>query len=122
MGRVILTDSQAILPFIDLPELVPAKQRRRTRTAGRSGETICSRRERVDRRNEAVTARYYYWTEIKRRRFDDVLKILADREFFVEERTISNAIVEKTELLHRLLREEADGKKLRRMFPGFDWD
>ena len=30
----------------------------------------------IKKRNEALIRRYYYWTEIRRRRFDDVLKIL----------------------------------------------
>lgn len=111
-----------ILPFYDLPELVPAKNRRQPRTSAQSGVDICSRRERLDRRNRIMTARYYYWTEIKRRRFDDVLKILADREFFIEERTVSNVLVETQDYFNSLLREEADGRSLRRLYPGFDWD
>ncbi len=111
-----------ILPFFDLPEPQPAKARRQMRTPGRSGLDICSRRERVEQRNRVMIARYYYWTELKRRRFDDVLKILADREFFIDERTVSNAILDNTELFNRLLDEGADSKSLRRDYPGFDWD
>lgn len=111
-----------ILPFFDLPEFVPAKNRRQPRTAARSGVEICSRRERLDRRNEIMTARYYYWTEIKRRRFDDVLKILADREFFIDERTVSNVLVETQGQFNGLVREEADSRRLRGLYPGWDWD
>lgn len=111
-----------ILPFIDMPELVPAKNRRQPRTAAQSGIELFSRRERLDRRNRVMAARYYYWTEIKRRRFDDVLKILADHEFFVEERTVSNIIVSENDFFNELRKKEADGKSLRREFPGFDWD
>lgn len=111
-----------ILPFYDLPELVPAKNRRQPRTSAQSGVDICSRRERLDRRNRIMTARYYYWTELKRRRFDDVVKILADREFFIDERTVSNVLVETQDYFNSLLREEADVRGLRRLYPGFDWD
>lgn len=111
-----------ILPFKDLPELVPAKNRRQPRTVARSGVDICSRRERLDRRNEIMTARYYYWTEIKRRRFDDVVKILADREFFIEERTVSSILVETQGLFNSLVREEADARRLRSLYPGWEWD
>ncbi len=111
-----------ILPFFDMPEAVPAKNRRQPRTAARSGVDICSRRDRLDRRNEIMTARYYYWTEIKRRRFDDVLKILADREFFIEERTVSNVLVGTQEQFSRLVKEEADSRRLRGLYPGWDWD
>lgn len=43
---------------------------------GRSSELI-------EKRNEALLRRYYYWTEIQRLRFDDALKILSEREFFI---------------------------------------
>ena len=68
-----------------------------------------------------LTARYYYWTELERRRFDDVLKILADNEFFVEDRTISNALVAEDEFYNKLIRQRTTKRQLRRMFPGFDW-
>ena len=69
-----------------------------------------------------MTARYYYWTEIKRRRFDDVVKILADREFFIEERTVSSILVETQGLFNSLVREEADARRLRSLYPGWEWD
>lgn len=43
---------------------------------GRSSELIT-------KRNEALLRRYYYWTEIQRVRFDDALKILSEKEFFI---------------------------------------
>ena len=82
---------------------------------GRSSELI-------EKRNEALLRRYYYWTEIKRRRFDDVLRILSDNEFFVEERTISNTLVEQDDFYNELLRSKASARKLKAMFPGFDWN
>lgn len=36
----------------------------------------------VELRDQALLRRYYYWTEIKRLRFDDVYQILSEREFF----------------------------------------
>lgn len=42
----------------------------------------------VSRRDETLIRRYYYWTEIQRRRFDDVLKILSENEFFISESRI----------------------------------
>ena len=43
---------------------------------GRSSELI-------EKRNEALLRRCYYWTEVQRLRFDDALKILSEREFFI---------------------------------------
>ena len=43
-------------------------------------------------RNTAVLKRWYYWTEIKRLRFDDALKQLAYNEFFIAEKTIMDIL------------------------------
>ena len=53
--------------------------------------SAASRGERIRLRNRVMTARLYYWREIMRRRLDDVMIILAENEFFVDERTINNA-------------------------------
>lgn len=108
--------------FEDINFDIPATTHRRPRTLAKKDENIASRKDRVDKRNRIMTARYYYWTELKRRRFDDVLKILSDNEFFVEERTISNALVEQDKFLNKLLLEKYNSRKLRHFFPGFDWD
>jgi hypothetical protein len=39
-------------------------------------------------RDEAVCRRYYYWTETRRLRFDDALKVLSEKEFFISEERI----------------------------------
>lgn len=45
-------------------------------------------------RDEALCRRYYYWTETQRLRFDDALRILSEREFFLSEQRIM-AIIRK---------------------------
>ncbi len=95
--------------------------RRAKRRGSAAGRTMVSRRDRVTKRNRILTARYYYWTELRRRRFDDVLRILADDEFFVDERTVSNALIEQDDFYNTLLRDRIPKSRLRRMFPGFDW-
>lgn len=84
--------------------------------------TFLSRTDRVNARNKVLTARYYYWTELQRRRNDDVMAILADREFFVEEQTIARALLAENDFLVKLCREKTTRKQLRKMFPGFDWN
>lgn len=42
----------------------------------------------VERRNQQIVARYYYWTEVERLRFDDAVKQLAENEFFLSEDSI----------------------------------
>lgn len=112
---------QLVIPFF-CPEIEKVGNRRGSRTAAVCDASITCRRDRLDKRNRIMTARYYYWTEIKRRRFDDVLKILSDNEFFVEDRTISNTLVEQNDFYHELLRSKTSTRRLKAMFPGFDWN
>lgn len=112
---------QLSIPFF-CPEIEKAGNRRRSRTAASCDASITSRRDRLKKRNRIMTARYYYWTELKRRRFDDVLRILSDNEFFVEDRTINNTLVEQDDFYNELLRTKASPRKLKAMFPGFDWN
>ncbi len=53
----------------------------------------------ISLRDETLLRRYYYWTEIQRRRFDDVLKILAEKEFFISEARIMAIIRENCDKL-----------------------
>ncbi|MDR3266638.1 MAG: hypothetical protein LBT24_03610 [Tannerella sp.] len=46
----------------------------------------------IDKRNAKLCQRYYFWTEVKRLRFDDTLKILSEDEFFIEIETIMSII------------------------------
>jgi hypothetical protein len=81
-----------------------------------------SRRDRIGRRNRIMVARYYYWTEIRRRRFDDVIRILSNDEFFVEYRTISNAILEHSDYLNSLYREKPSSRFFRSEYPSWVWE
>ena len=53
---------QLVIPFF-CPEIEKAGNRRRTRTVASSDAAITSRRDRLEKRNRIMTARYYYWTE-----------------------------------------------------------
>lgn len=109
--------------LFDLPPIIPERTtvRRRSRTLSIGDENISCRSERLTKRNKTMLARYYYWTEIKRRRFDDVLRILSDNEFFVDERTINNALVGMNEYYTELCRTKPTLRKLSQLYPGFDW-
>lgn len=48
----------------------------------------------ISRRDEALIRRYYYWTELQRLRFDDTLKILSEKEFFISEERVMAIIRE----------------------------
>jgi hypothetical protein len=49
----------------------------------------------VDRRDEKLLARYYYWTEVERIRFDDALRVLSEEEFFLSEERIMRIVRDK---------------------------
>ena len=99
-------DKQTCIAFED-KEVLP-------RGKGRSSVLII-------KRDRALVARYYFWTEIKRRRYDDTLAILQNQEFFISERRIENVIRESGEYLDRLLLKKAPVNDLRREYPSFNW-
>ena len=108
---------------LDIPtvSITCTKRRRRAKPASSRTEMTC-RQLRIERRNRVMVARYYYWTEIRRRRFDDVMRILSEEEFFVEERTISNALLDFDVYLNGLYSAKCDAKELRREYPNWNWD
>ena len=91
-------------------------KRRRTRTSVRTATGKTSRQEHVYKRNRELIARYYYWTEIRRRRFDDVMRILSE-EFHVEDRTISNALLDFGDYLDGLFKGKKDIRELKKEYP-----
>ena len=58
-------------------------------------------KELIRLRDEALCRRYYHWTEVQRLRFDDALKVLSEREFFISEERILS-------IIRRKLREGTD--------------
>jgi len=56
----------------------------------------------IEKRNEALCRRYYYWTEVQRLRFDDALKILSEQEFFISEERILAVIRENINKLNEI--------------------
>jgi hypothetical protein len=50
----------------------------------------------IKKRDEHLCRRYYFWTEVKRLRFDDALRILSEQEFFLSEERILSIIRKST--------------------------
>lgn len=46
----------------------------------------------IHRRDELLMIRYFYYAEVKRLRFDDVLRVMSEEEFFIETQTIVNRL------------------------------
>ena len=78
------------------------------------------RGDRIATRNRVMVARYYYWTELRRRRFDDVMHILSLEEFFVEDRTICNVLSREGDYLSSLYNRKAGGRDLENKYPSWD--
>ena len=56
----------------------------------------------IARRDAKLAERWHYWTEVKRRRIDDVMQILSTEEFFLSQQRIMVIIKEQSELLDKL--------------------
>lgn len=77
-------------------------------TRGRSRQLISSR-------DLKMFERFYYWTEVRRLRYDDTIKRLSEEEFFISESRV-------LQIIRRLISEgvTVDGKTISRpSFTGF---
>ena len=69
----------------------------------------------VNTRNIRIYERYYYWTEVKRLRFDDALQRLSSEEFFLSESRIMQIIRDMIQA-----GVTVDGKRIEKpLFTGF---
>lgn len=68
-------------------------------------------------RNEELLRRYYYWTEIRRLRFDDTFRILSTKEFFLSEERIRTIINRNYERLKHIDEEYRRGNPAERKPP-----
>lgn len=48
--------------------------------------------ELIELRNKKMLERWYYWTEVRRLRYDDTLRLLSKEEFFLSEFAIWQVI------------------------------
>ncbi len=56
----------------------------------------------ISARDRKLFERYYYWTEVKRLRFDDALQKLSSEEFFISEGRIM-------QIIRKMIREGEKG-------------
>ena len=81
-----------------------------------------TRAERREARRRLMAARFYYWTEVRRRRFDDVMHILSEHEFFVDERSIMDVLRGVSHYLSDLHTRRETAAALRRAYPSWNWE
>lgn len=80
-----------------------------------------SRLGRLEKRNKLIVMRYYYYTRLRGYDRRDSLDILSNAEFFVDRRTIVNALAEYADYYNRLREERPDVFQMERMYPQFNW-
>ena len=69
----------------------------------------------IEARDRRMFERYYYWTEVRRLRFDDTIRKLSEEEFFVSESRV-------LAIVRQMIRQGAtvEGKSLKKpFFTGF---
>lgn len=64
----------------------------------------------IAKRNKKLCARYYYWTEVQRLRFDDAIHQLSEEEFFLSEATIISILKRMQRISEDELRDNASLK------------
>ncbi len=92
----------------------------RTRTRSSVNANGVGRTERLAQRNRVLVARWYYWTECRRLRLDDATSRLCN-EFFVEERTVLNVILDGDAFFRELVEKKTSKAALKRMFGVYSW-
>lgn len=101
------------------PETQKQTRRRRNSAAAVRTNGQSSREERRARRNQTLATRYFYYSEICHYRFDYTLSLLSSREFFLDERTISQIIIEENDYVNLLLETRPTCEDLEKAYPGF---
>ncbi|PKP09855.1 MAG: hypothetical protein CVU09_09505 [Bacteroidetes bacterium HGW-Bacteroidetes-4] len=75
----------------------------------------------ITRRNNLLSARFYYHMHIKRKRFDDILSSL-NEEFFISESRIVDLLNENKPLLDNFMNTKPEPRELKKEFAWFVWD
>lgn len=71
-------------------------------------------------RNQCLIYRYYYYSKIKRWRYEDVMNELS-KEFFLNTRTILNHMEDQAELVKTIFKEKPLIKELEKKFNFLNW-
>ena len=106
---------------VDISNLNLKPRKNRSRSSTYKIQRNCmERQERINRRNKALVARWYYWTELVRLRADDALNKLSE-EFYIEEQTITRALLDNDGYLRELIANQTTRKQLRKTYNYFNW-
>ncbi len=73
-------------------------------------------------RDRLLVARYYYWSEVKRRRFDDVLHKLEYQELFISEKRILKVLRDNDAYLRQMFRDITIYSAIKNKYQSFKWN
>ena len=90
---------------------------------GVAGNYCCSisRRRRLEDRDLMLASRFWYWSEVKRVRYDDVLQILGDREFYLDEQSVSRILHRSCDYVSGLSHRDGSLRRLKKAYPWWNW-
>lgn len=84
--------------------------------AGKKGQ----RNTQTDRRDSVLAYRFYYWAQVRRKRYDDSLAEL-EREFFLTSAVVVQRLDQKKDLIKELAANKPGLQELRKILPYFNW-
>lgn len=76
----------------------------------------------IHKRDEKLMIRYFYHTEVKRLRFDDVLEVMSNEEFFIEPQTLINRLTRLSDKMTERFTERPSLAKLKEMCGNYVFD
>src|SRR5262249_18094412 len=74
----------------------------------------------LERRNEKILHRYYYYSRLLHYKYEFVITALSE-DFDLSESTLIQLIEDNTNRLMEIAKNELTAKKLKKMFPSYDW-
>lgn len=72
-------------------------------------------------RNECLLYRYYYYSKLKKLRYDEVLELVS-RDFFLANRSIRDITTAESESLKIVFKEKLSIKELEKKFTFLNWN
>lgn len=95
---------------------------RRLKKIEQEFSTSKTRAERLLARNKMIALRYWWYSERCHYSVSYTVELLSNREFFLNERTIMDVIVEMSSYLPELRAMSPSARQLSVSYPNFSWE
>ena len=76
--------------------------------------------ELIDKRNECLLHRYYFYSKVLKLKYEDVITTLTT-EFFISGRTITDITLSESDYLTELFKKKYTAKELEKKFRFLNW-